>query len=845
MIRFGAPQWFLLIPALVAVGWYWHDLRLWKPLRIACLVMAVIIMTDPQIRSHGDGLDLWVLIDQSDSAREYAQPRLDEWQSILEKSKGVDDRIFYVDFADEAITRGALVSSGPTATEYTGNRSSTRLASAINYTLSQVSHNRSARLLALTDGLSTEPLTNVSEKLIAKQIPLDIRLPPNRKDNDVFIASFTVPERTQSREGLVAEIIIRGTTDTSIPLEIQRDGNSIGRRTLTMIDGVARMRFTDRLVTPGSHQYSIQILPENDSILGNNQAERWVEVQGGPRVVLITAYDNDPLAKVLTTQGFEVQVIQDLSSTHIGILSGAEAVILNNVPAYELDTDFVKSLDFFVSGQGGGLLMVGGKTSFAAGGWFGSSVDHLLPVSMELKQEHRKLSVAMAIVIDRSGSMAATAPGTSQSKMALADEGAARAIELLGENDLVVLIPVDSVAHPMSDSLVQVGPNRDELVRAARSISSGGGGIFCYTGLKTAWNQLNKTTVGQRHIILFADAKDAEEPGEYKALLKEMAAGKCSVSVIGLGSESDSDSDFLKDIALRGGGRSFFSGSAQELPALFEMETATLARSAFIEERTQTGGTPSWTEITNEPLDWLSEVDGYNLCYLKPAASQAAITQDEYAAPLVAFWQRGIGRVAAVTFPLGGEFSQRARSWTGYGGFCQSLTRWLMGPAVPSGTALRTGVAGSHITADLFYDNTNQSLSQQILSNPPELTIVRGTKPLPEPIVWERLAPGHFSASFDASDTPYIRGAIRLGDNAIPMGPLNVSVNPEWTFNRRRISELLATSIRSSGEHRLDLSHVWSAPRQEGFYSIHRWLLSFFIITMLIEAVQTQTGWPR
>ncbi len=84
--------------------------------------------------------------------------------------------------------------------------------------------------------------------------------------------------------------------------------------------------------------------------------------------------------------------------------------------------------------------MIGGKTSFAAGGWFGSPVEPLLPVSMELKQEHRKLAVAMAIVMDRSGSMAMTVPGTTLQKMDLANEGAARGIELLGDNDLVTLI---------------------------------------------------------------------------------------------------------------------------------------------------------------------------------------------------------------------------------------------------------------------------------------------------------------------------------------------------------------------------------------------------------------------
>ena len=246
-------------------------------------------------------------------------------------------------------------------------------------------------------------------------------------------------------------------------------------------------------------------------------------------LVLVTAYADDPLAGVLEAQGLDVQVVDDLATVNVGLLSGARGVILNNVPAYKLDADFVKGLEFFVESQGGGLAMIGGRFSFASGGWFASAADPLLPVSMELKQEHRKLAVAMAIVMDRSGSMAMTAPGTNLTKMALADEGAARAVELLGSNDFVVLIPVDSAAHPLSDSLVAVGPNRASLVDAARSVASTGGGIFCYTGLKAAWDMLKPAKVGQRHVILFADAADAEEPGEYKELLAEMEIGRAHV----------------------------------------------------------------------------------------------------------------------------------------------------------------------------------------------------------------------------------------------------------------------------------------------------------------------------
>ena len=843
-LQFVAPHWFLLLPALAAAGWYWRGLRLERPLRAACLLLAVFMLAEPRVRRQGDGLDLWVLVDQSESGWDDLAPRLQEMETILEKSRGVDDRIIHVDFADESQPRGALVRSGAAATEYAGRRSATRLASAISHALGLMPADRAARILAITDGYSTEPLDRIADKLLTKGVALDVRLPPRREVDDFAVAAFRAPRRVQAREGLLAEVVVRGGRDATVPLEILRDGKPIGTQQVEIREGVGRVRFTDRLAAAGAHRYTVRIDPDGDAIKGNNAAEQWVEVQGGGRIVLVTASTDPPLAAALRDQGLDVEVVADLAAVHVGLLSGAEGVILDNVPAYKLDPGFVKGLEFFVTAQGGGLVMIGGKFSFAAGGWFGSAVGPLLPVSMELKQEHRKLAVAMAIVMDRSGSMSMTAPGTTQTKMALADEGAARAIELLGDNDMLVLIPVDSAAHPLSETPVAVGPNRAKLVAAARSVQSMGGGIFCYTGLAEAWAKLEKTRVGQRHVILFADAADAEEPGDYKNLLDEMVKAKCTVSVIGLGAETDGDAEFLKDIAKRGGGRIFFNADAKELPALFEMETATIARSAFIEEPVGLKGTPGWAEIAAAPMDWLPQVDGYNLTYIKPSASQAAVSADEYAAPLVAFWRRGTGRVATVAFPLGGEFSQMTRDWPGYGGFVQSLARWLAGPPLPPGVGMQARVEGTRVRLDLVYDD---SWAERVAADPPELTVSRGPGGAATKLSWERLAPGHFTAGLDAADVDYVRGAVRLGESALAVGPLNVTANPEWAFDRTRLEELRAVSGRSGGVERVDLSDVWRAPRPVAWRGLRRWLLPLLVLLVLLEALATQVGWawPR
>jgi hypothetical protein len=840
-MRLASPEWFLLLPALLAVGWFWPRLQLHRPLRALALLLLVFLATQPQTRRFSDGLDLWVLVDQSDSARELLAPKLPEWETLLTRSKATDDRLRFIDFATEAVPRGAQIRSGADGQKYAGPTHSTRLNSATLLTLSQFDPNRASRLLVLTDGASTEPLDGLADRLIAQDVPLDYRLAVREGTGDWRIADLIVPRRVQLQQAFLIEALIMGDRDGPVSVEILRDDQTLATQQVDVLDGIGRLRLSTRLTQPGAARYTARLQHPQDTLTGNNTASQWVEVQSGPRILLFTNYESDPLGTALAAQGFTVETRTDTAQATIGDLTGTKVVFLNNVPAYRLPTPFLRALDFFVNQQGGGLAMIGGKYSFASGGYFGSPVEPLLPVSMELKQEHRKLVTALAIVMDRSGSMAATVPGSGRQKMELANEGAGRAIQLLGDSDFITVSVVDSEAHPISP-LVAVGPNRGQLEDVVRRQQSAGGGIFVYNGLKAAWDELKKANVGQRHIILFSDAADSEQPDDYVNLLAEMTAQKATVSVIGLGTESDPDADFLKDIAKRGNGRIFFNQDANELPALFAQETVAVARSTFIEEPVPVKGTPGWLEMAAGTLDWLPQVDGYNLSYLRPGASQALISGDDYAAPMLAFWQRGAGRTATLSFPLGGDYSAKTRAWPGYGGFVRSLTRWLMGESIPPGLGLRTTLDGTRLKADLFYDDT---WTQKIAEQGPQLLLTTNEDTNTRTIPWLRLAPGHFQASLDLEDATLVRGAVRIGSNALPFGPLNIITNPEWTFDRTRLTDLATTAARSGGSERLDLSDIWRAPRPPAWSPLTRPLLITFLLILLLEAYQTRTGWPH
>ncbi|MGB6223318.1 VWA domain-containing protein [Haloferula sp.] len=835
---FASPEWFLLIPAAVFIGWFWSDLHLFSPLRFILIALAAIALADPRMVLKEDSLDLWVLLDRSDSTEDLVDQGLPEWQRLLEKSKpSRRDRIIVHDYAAE------IVEHGKDGATFTGSRKLTKTGLALSQVAALAEEDRPARILLFTDGFSTEPLAEAADQLEARGIPIDYRLIRDETLDDFRISRIDLPERVQAGEPYLFSVTVRGSLDGEVPLIVRRGGQTLTETTVELTNGVGRAEFTDRIPISGSFKYEAEVIPETDAHPGNNRATRWIEIAGGPRVLLVTNYVDDPIAKVLSSLDFTVDVESNSQQLQPGRLSGAKAVIFNNVPAHEVPQDFLDALDFFVREQAGGFLMVGGKHSFGSGGYFQSSIDPLLPISMELKTEHRKLAVALAIVLDRSGSMSVNvnAGGKNVTKMDLANTGSAEAINLLGPMDQVAVLAVDSAPHDIV-RMTRIGNDKKKITDRVLKIQSQGGGIFVYEGLKAAWDQLKTVPVGTRHIILFSDAADSEEPGDYKRLLAEMKKEGATVSVIGLGTKADVDAKLLEDIAKRGDGRVFFTDRPMDIPKIFAQETVTIARSAFVEENVGAQPTGRWAEISPKLLEWLPEAGGYNLSYAREDATTSLVTTDEYVAPLVAHARRGLGRTAAVSFPLGGDFSDPARNWEGYADFVQTLTRWLMGLDLPPGIGVRHKLDGTRLNLDLLYDP--EMWGDTLTVTPPRLRILEsdvGSNPYDVP--WKRIEPGHFAVSRDLDEGSVIRGAIQVGPHALPFGPITVGSSIEWAFESDRLAELRSVASQTGGRELLDLGDAWLRPPYESEVSLRLWLALALFMLVILEALMTRTGW--
>ena len=850
------PVWFLYRrfgQAKGVTGW----------LRVALLITLVIALSGPRINVGGRGVDVVMVADRSLSQSAQARDNIREiilnLQDHVTTSATTGDRLSLVTFGTDSRVEYELANR-ISHTEFVKdiNPNGSDLNAAILTALDRVDADRPARILILSDGEANGASPeSAARRAVEQGVPIDAREFERLQVGDVAIESVLLPETVAPREPFQYSVWIHAGREVSGAVLVLRDGREIARREADFNTGMNRLLFRDLLEDGGLHSYSIELKLKDDPLPENNTGAGIVRVDAGPRVLVLNSDgQTGNLERALTAARIPVDTAK--ASDHPltqDSLDGYRTVVLENVPAEDFGRLKMERLTQFVEDLGGGLLMTGGKRSFGTGGYFRSPLEEILPVSMELREEHRKLRVAIAVALDRSGSMTAPVKG-GKTKMDLANLGTAECVRMLSSQDMVSIIAVDSSPHV----IVPLSPVDDAEAIAGKvlGIQSMGGGIFVYEALVEAGSQLMKAEgYSTRHIILFSDAQDSEEPGAYKALLKKYEAAGITVSVIGLGTKADSDAKLLEDVAKLGGGNIMFTADAEELPRLFAQDTMSIARNTFVEPDpdTQPDGIPGTRipdallmgNLGNGPFP---TAGGYNLSYLRPEATAAVLSGDEYQAPWSSFWYRGLGRVSALTLEVDGSFSGQFGTWDQYEDFLVTHVRWLLGGGNANDVFIKVEQSGQDAIVRLELDPER---SDQKSTQNPELIIVPPGQEredvLRPDFVWT--GAHELESRFRLDQTGTYRTLVRTGERTFTRGPtVTLPYSPEFApriglpsgrETLARIAEL------SGGELRTDVMDVFkNPPRSARTVSLLAPLMIVGILLLLLEIAGRRLAlWER
>lgn len=861
------PWWFqlwVLVPIALFLRPWLRTAGVTGAIRMALVGLLLFALAGPEWNRGGDGIDVVIVADRSRSMPAESHRNVLELIKNIESNRGPGDRVAVVTFGSRAhvereLSADALLDHYKQEVLPDGSDLNDALLAALN----RVDADRPARILVLSDGEANgaSPLS-AARRARETGVPIDFRAYERLRAGDAAVRSISLPETVSPREPFQFSVSLYADRDADGTLRVLRDGKLVASREGPFLTGTNRLTFRDLIEEGGIHNYRVELQVEDDPLRENNVGAGLVRVDAGPRILVLNSDGTEGnLAKELRSARLPVDVA--VAGTHPltqDALDPYRAVIIENVPAKEFGRIKMERLAQFVEDLGGGLMLTGGQRSFGVGGYFNSPLDDVLPVSMEIREEHRKTRVAIAIALDRSGSMAVSVAG-GKTKMQLANLGTAECVRLLSPGDSVAVIAVDSSPHVIQ-SMTDVD-DPEAIARRALKIESMGGGIFVYEALVAAGKELMKAEQATKHIILFSDAADSEEPGAYKSLLKRFESSGITVSVIGLGTKKNVDARLLEDIAKLGSGNIMFTTDPAELPRLFTEDTMSVARSSFIEKdpATQPDGIPGGpladaVLLGNLNLGTFPTADGYNLSYLKPEATAAVISTDEYAAPWAAFWYRGLGRVAAITLEVDGQFSGQFGRWDSYDDFLITHARWLLGGDDPDDVFVDLAKQGQDavITVELDPNRPGKGSGEmpRLIVVPPESpggATPGRPAPLEPDFTWT--GPDTLEGRFRMDRTGSWRTLVQTRGGEIKRGPaVTLPYSPEFDPREGQPSgsEVLAeVADLSGGVERPDVLDVLhNPPRSARTSSLLPWLFIAGIVLLILEIAGRRLSlWER
>lgn len=661
----------------------------WAGLLFRCLLLTCVIfaLAGMQSVTLNSKLAVAFLVDVSDSVR--ASGRDQALQFVRDalramRSDGNDKAAIVVFGADAQVERSLseLKDVGDISTQV--RAAGTNVEGAIRLGLSLLPNDYAKRLVLLSDGKQTIGDADSAARLVRAVnarldvVPLEVKQGP-----DAAIERIDAPQRASTGQVVPLQVVVNSNQAMRAQLTVYAGTDILSQQAVNLVTGLNEFSVRASATRAGFTAFRAQISAEQDSVPQNDALSASVIVGGPPRVLIVALPAGTPSGNDQTPSVDETSVLKaaltstgilfDESTpgalpTELQSLAAYQSILLVDVPARELSPRAMLALQSYVRDMGGGLTAIGGPSSYGVGGYFKTPLEELLPVNSQIKDPRRFPSVSEVIVMDKSGSMSVQEDNVM--KIHLAAEAAARAAELINDDDEITVIGYDTL--PVDVIGPFAGRNRQQNIPRVLSIASGGGGIYVLESLQQAQAIISKSSRLTKLIILLADGNDAEHQDGAQEVVKQLRAADVTVSVVAIG--DGVDVPFLKELASLGGGRFHLTTKAANLPTIFTEETAMAQRSYIVEQNfypKQGAGSPILSGITAMP-----QLQGYVATAAKPAA-QVVLKANE-TDPLLATWQYGLGRVAAFTSDATGRWAKAWVTWTDFPKFWAQMVRWTI-----------------------------------------------------------------------------------------------------------------------------------------------------------------------
>lgn len=803
--------------------------------RIIIVLLLILSVADLQYLKTDDKLAVMFLADISDSISEDGLTKSTDFINEALESRSGNQQVGIIAFTNKAeILQASHMENQKNSEEkldiaetkktWLENdedaADTTNIAQAIETAWSVFPANANKRIVLITDGLETQG-DAIHTGLRGKDFDIQIDTVPiyPSDDPEVMVQRIDAPAQVKQGAPFNLEVLIHSNHDDIAQINLYKNKFEVAKKEVRLTEGENRILFTETSMESGTLTYDVTCRTTQDTRYDNNRAFGIVSVSGKPRVLLIDENESQTryLMRVLEDAKIRVDVRNGLGvPNELADLQNYELVIFSDVPANRLNEKQMELIRTYVQDLGGGFMMLGSENSYGLGGYYKTPIEEVLPVRTDTEKKKETPSLAMVLVIDKSGSMGGI-------KIELAKEAARATVELLGPRDKIGVIAFDG--SPFWITEMHDASDKQFISNQVGSITAGGG-TNLYPALQQAYFSLTETTAKLKHVIVLSDGHS--QPGDWYGIASSMHSERITISTVGIG--SGADMNMLGDLAKWGGGREYFTQDPYNVPQIFAKETVTASKSAIIDA--------PFIPQQIKPTQVLSGIDlelapfllGYVATHPRPTAEIFLVS--DRGDPILASWQYGLGKAVAFTSDAKARWASDWLEWPGYGKFWTQLVRDTMRKTTLSNfqaeITKEKGIA--HLAIDALSETGDflNELDSNISLIGPDLK--------KKQLAISQTSPGRYELEFPTQDVgPYFLNIMQKQAGEIVNTQVTgtvVSYPEEYLVHNANESLLTQLSTVSGGKFNISAEEAFRSPENPVTLRIHLWRP--FLITALI-----------
>ena len=868
---FQQPAWLwlvLLVPALIVASL--RSLAGLDPVRrilaivarsLLVILIACCLAGIERVRRNDD-LTVLFLMDRSYSVQSMQQYQ-EEYIHDASETMRSEDRLGLIDFARNAFLQQPPMRGGyfikPGRLPVMPDTERTDVSSAVRLAMAMFPHDTGKRLVLMSDGNDNmgDVLTE-ARRAQADRIPIDVVPLRYEHRNEVYFERMIAPTYAEPGEQVALRMVAGTYRRASGTLTIYHND-----RLVTMSPEQSHVELTPGsntlmvklgIDTPGVQTYKAVFQPDDesmDAIPLNNTASAFSFVVGSSPALLITAnpQHDRPLLDALRSEKVKVDMktASELGEFDLLQMMNYSTIILANIPAQTFTDQQLQNLATYVKDMGSGLIMLGGHESFGAGGWIGSPVEEIMPVSFEIK--HKRVIPRGALVlimhsceVDRGNFWA--------------KEMAKKSVDTISSQDYFGMLAYSY--SPMGANWeVPLSLNTNKAAVKAKIDRMQNGDMLDFgSTMQMAYKEL---TVGlgkdaaQKHVILLSDG-DAAAPGQ--KLLNDYVDAKITVSTIGIGWGQHVMEAALMNIANQTGGKYYPARNPKQLPQIFVKESQVVRRPLIVDEPFQ----PRVLHASSELLggieagrEQLPQLGGLVLTSVKPSPNvltPIVRMTDDGDDPVLAHWQYELGKTVAFTSGYWPVWGDAWTQWPKFAKFWAQIVRWTMRQEAPANFDVRNKSEGNRgrFTVDALDKDAS------FLNNLQMQTNLIGPDGQSTPLRFSQTGPGHYEAEFEAEKSGHYLANVQVFDRGKSAGTIRTGLTVPFSPEYRDLipNEALLRQVADiTGGRWLDLpapqADVFShdLPPSEAKRAAWDWVLAWLLLPafLLDVSVRRLASW--